>query len=562
MPEQVTAPPTKTDYSAATMLRRFVAELRAGGIKVIDRDSQEHELIALVPRRAQIELLREMIAQADAGKPIRIVVTKARKEGISTLIQALFVWWCSNAPNVHALTMAQTAPDTEGIFNLAKVVYEHLPGIKFKEPTTKKIPFKEHGSLYECRTAGSKAIGRGDTFHLLHMSEVAFYQSQSSMDERAITAAVGTVAFAPGTVVIMESTGDAPTGVFYNKATTARDATDEHGFKLQFYPWFWDDQYRWEPPAGWSVPNDLLSLKQEFSLTDDQLYYYYIRRSELIGRGESEFMFLREFPSRFEECFAAASGRVYPGFSERTHVRELNPNTGWEDYRGTDWGFSADAFVTLFVKYDKDAPAGIVVDPSCKNTIREFLSYKWDEKRDYPKDHDDDCMDCLRGLVATEDMTGLVYIWREIYLHRTNPEICAAHIHNLSGWTVPPSGDLTKARPGPEAIQFKSSVAGRDQPGMIMMFNEWKLNFISHRKPKMQSKRGEVRDGIGMIQTLLAGTTRFHAEKVDKHMTILESARDRIMRRRPRRLTEEEVAAVEAEVPRPEAPQSSYEWLY
>jgi hypothetical protein len=394
----------------------------------------------------------------------------------------------------------------------------------------------------------------------MHFSEMAFYQTDGGMDSQAIIAAINSVPFVPGTIIVIESTGSGPSGEFYKRATGAQSG--EGPFALCFMPWHIDPGYRWPAPQDWNPDAELEALGEEFQLDREQMYFYYIRRQENTGIGDASFLFTREYPSRFDDCFAAASGRVYPGFA-KSHQRELDHTSNWEWYRALDWGFGSSPMVCLWVLHDQHAEPGLIVNPKCSDLIKEFQSYQWDPKRDHPKDEHNHGLDALRYGIVTFGLTGLVYVHQELFVQnaaQTRPDGVAKLIHQLSGWSCP-SGDLTKSMPDLEAPIIKGTVADRSQPGMISQFSHWNIPCRGNSKPSKTTTRGEIKDGIAMVQVLIGGTTRFYKERVNHHMNAVERAKDRIFRRRPCRLTEEEVAAVEKEAPRPNPPSASYAWM-
>ena len=535
-------------------LRRFAAALRQGHILVEDRETSQ--IMPMIPRKAQLELLRKMIAMADAGKPIRIIVSKARQEGLSTFIQDLNTWLCEHIPGYRAITMAHTAADTSAIFRKATVCYENLPGHRLANVSGTSIEWP-NGSQYMARTAGSKGIARGDTFQLMHISELAFCQRIAGMDTRTINAAMNSVAYQPHTIIVIESTGDGPSGAFYERCMQAE--RNEGPFELLFFPWFADDGYRLSPPTEWTVPDNLADLRDEFNLTNDQLYFYETKRLEVQttvgGVGVGEWEFKREYPSRLMDSFTAASGLVFPDFGSR-HYRDLGEPRGdnWKLYRAIDWGWTNDPFVVLFIAHDPSRPPGLILHPSLRDTVgRDFSAYRMDEKTDHPKDENDHGVESCRYGVVSYKLTGLVYIWQAIYqynaaAHRLDG--IARRIHQMSGWHVPVGSEMTlgAAAPGPDAFMFDGTVAGREQPGLIAQLSHWGIPTIGHKKPSMLPgvrQRGEIMDGCGLLSVLIGGTTKFYKDRIDVVQTAYERALSAINCHRPRRLTEEEKAAIE-----------------
>lgn len=534
-------------------LRRFAAAIKSGHIIVEDRDSSQ--LTPLIPRKAQLTLLRKMIAMADAGKPIRIIISKARQQGLSTFIQDLYAWLCEHIPGYRALTTAHTAVDTAAIFRKATVCYENLPGHRLANVSGSSIEWP-NGSAYMARTAGSKGIGRGDTYQLMHFSELAFCQRVAGMDERAITAAINTVPRQPHTIIVIESTGDGPSGIFYEWCMAGERG--DGPFELLFFPWFDDDGYRETPPLDWVVPDDLIDLQREFDLDNAQMYYYSIRRAENksksgeVGTGDS--WFKREYPSRVGDSFSAATGLVYPNFGS-ANIRDLGEprGFGWEIYRGFDWGQTTDPTVCLWIAHDPTRPPGLIVHPSCTNTIREFQSYRLDEKTDYPKDKDNHSCDALRYVVVTEKLSGLVYVFQEYYKYNSAAirlDGIAREVHAMTGWHVPHGSEMVigSATPGPDAYIVKDSVADRSMPMYISMLSTWGIPCRGQRKPMVVvgvRERGEILDGCMLVSVLVGGTTKFYRDRIDVVQTAYERALSAINCHRPRRLTEEEKAAIE-----------------
>lgn len=375
-------------------LRWFISAIKLGYIIIQDRNP-ENDLVPLVPRDAQQRVLASLIEQADANVPVRCLIPKARREGISTLIQALGVFLCANIPRFKALTVAHTKEAAEEIFGIAKLIVDNMPDAQVASVSAREITFK-NGSVYACTTAGGKGVKRGATIHFLHLSEVAEYQSVSDMDTRALTSLLNTVALSSSTFIFMESTGAGPTGQFYKRCMSAMEngGTGQDGYKLCFLPWFYDEENRSVPIPGVEFNAYDLALKREFKLKDEQLWFYKRKYLEAISGGDKEFYFRREYPSRLMECFTGASGLVYSSFSDR-NVRHIplhtlrahdRPGKPREFYRGIDWGQTVDPFAVLWVCHDPEAVPALTIDPSCRNLITEFQTYSFDEKKDYPED--------------------------------------------------------------------------------------------------------------------------------------------------------------------------------
>lgn len=563
-------------------LRWFISAIKLGYIVVQDRNP-ENDLVPMVPREAQKQLLHSCLSQADMQQPIRQLVPKARREGISTIIQALGVFLCANIPRFRALTVAHTDEAAKEIFSLAKLIVDNMPDAQVASVSAKEITFS-NGSVYACTTAGGKGVKRGATVHFLHLSEVASYQSVSGMDTRALNALLNTVALSSSTFVFMESTGEGPSGQFYKRCMSAMEngGTGKDGYRLCFLPWFIDDEYVAEP-----IPNETFNtyeqtLKHEFKLRDDQLWFYSRKRNEAVSGGNQEFYFRREFPSRLMECFTGASGLVYQSFSEKNIAQIAHPphEGGITYYRSVDWGETIDPFVILWLWHNPKGKPLLTVDPSCKDLIRELQTYAYDDKKDYPRDEDNHGPDAIRMAVVTYGLSGHVHVYRSLYIENAASrglDGCARSMHLLSGWRLPGmdehgSGrsdemDLKKFQPDPIVGEmYDSTVADRSRPMLISMMTRYGIPMIPHTKPHSLDKtKGEILDGIALVNRLVIGASYLDAPKENRMKSALERALASVNGPRPRRLTGEEQEALDTylrTVSDPNTPASDYSWMY
>lgn len=118
-----------------------------------------------------------------------VVVLKARKVGVSTFLEARGFWKAALFKAQKCLVMAHERPAAQNIADIAQRFDT------FWDPN-EKIPIKlplermsdnllewthDHGSSIVVETAGTKGEGssRSFTYHLEHMSEVAFFPQDS-----------------------------------------------------------------------------------------------------------------------------------------------------------------------------------------------------------------------------------------------------------------------------------------------------------------------------------------------------------------------------------------------
>ena len=142
--------------------------------------------------------INETVEQLRAdGKPVRIIVLKARQEGVSTNEQGRMLFNTATKKNRTGLITAHEAPATAKIFDKARYMYNNLP--KDVQPMTRasnarELIFdtptgytgKEPGlnSKISIQVAGDVGIGRGDTIYYAHLSEFAFWPSPEGKEPK------------------------------------------------------------------------------------------------------------------------------------------------------------------------------------------------------------------------------------------------------------------------------------------------------------------------------------------------------------------------------------------
>ena len=215
--------------------------------------TKKGKLARLVMKPAQRKLYEVMKREHDAGRPVRIVILKARQLGFSTVTEAVFFHDSATRPLVRTLIAAHREDATANLFRMNKIFYDNLPAalkpmrknsnaqeIVFENPT-KDAAEKERNpglmSSIRCVTAKGGGIGRSDTLTNVHASEAAFWPQM----EETLDALLQAVPDDPDTAVVIEST---PNGfnAFKRFWDAAVDGTV--AFVPLFFPWFDEPEYR------------------------------------------------------------------------------------------------------------------------------------------------------------------------------------------------------------------------------------------------------------------------------------------------------------------------------
>ncbi|ALX50535.1 hypothetical protein AOX59_04150 [Lentibacillus amyloliquefaciens] len=113
-----------------------------------------------------------------------IIINKARRAGISSMMLARAIFDAVRQPNSNILIVSYEGDSAKALFNTLKFMNENLPRVKYPNlfPDTKRDNknelLLENGSRVVSTVAGYKDIGRGMSISWAHLSEFAFYSNQ------------------------------------------------------------------------------------------------------------------------------------------------------------------------------------------------------------------------------------------------------------------------------------------------------------------------------------------------------------------------------------------------
>lgn len=256
----------------------------------------------------------------EEGKPIRIIILKARQMGFSTETEAIIFKNVATHHNYNAGIVAHKEDSTTNLFNMSKRMLEYLPeNIKpeQKKSNAKELVFNNQegtglDSKIKCMTAGGRGIGRSDTFTALHLSELAFWEGDK---KEIMTGLLQAVPNTPESMIIIESTAN---GYEYFKEMWDRAVTG----KSDFYPLFigWNELKEYSMPyTGFKLTQEERELQKQYDLTLDQLTW---RRWCIENNCSGDInQFKQEYPICPEEAFLS-TGDCY--FNKENIISRIN----------------------------------------------------------------------------------------------------------------------------------------------------------------------------------------------------------------------------------------------
>lgn len=171
--------------------------------------------------------------------PIRDLIIKARKFGISTFFLLLYYWDCITSPNTSSVIIAEEYSQTKRMFRIVSHVHNNLDS-QFQPKTsidnTREMMFADLNSTFFIGSAQKKNFGRADTVANLHCSEFAFWPDPEGLLGSALSEAVPQT----GNVVI-ETT---PNRLPYLRELIDNSKRTGKPFHYKFFPWFVFPEYR------------------------------------------------------------------------------------------------------------------------------------------------------------------------------------------------------------------------------------------------------------------------------------------------------------------------------
>lgn len=267
--------------------------------------TKQGDITPLKLNQAQEILDKAVQAQRDTEGKIRVIILKARQQGLSTYTGGYLYFSVSQQKARKAMVITHHADSTRALFDMTKRFHEHCPEIlkpHTKYSSRRELSFDILDSSYVVATAGGDSVGRGETLTHVHASELAFWP-KSNADE-IWNGLLQAVPNAPGTAVFVESTANGVSGIFYDLWRGAVEG--KNGFVPVFIPWYADPTYREPVPDKFERTPDEIELADLYDLDDEQLMF---RRRKVAQNGID--LFKQEYPSEPEEAFLTTGRPVF-----------------------------------------------------------------------------------------------------------------------------------------------------------------------------------------------------------------------------------------------------------
>ncbi len=318
-----------------------------------------------------------------AGKPIRIVLLKARQWGGSTTSQIYMAWLqLVHKVGLNSLIIAHQGAGSDEIKDMFDRMIKAYPvemlhrlGEAYNENEPKLVGVGKSGSIHRvpqrnCKikigTAERPDSCRGGDYNLVHLSEVGLWKvTEGRKPEDIVRSACSGVLLRPYTMIVYESTANGTGNFFQKEYDDAKNGRSQ--FEAMFVSWFDIEQYSLPVDnlaifAAWLYANrendNVMSSRKESGrylwwlwnrgATLEAINWYIQERAKYTEHA----LMAAEFPSDDVEAFVHSGTRVF----DKYRIEALRPSCRVPRYIGdvyADGDEGADALKNIRFAEDK-----------------------------------------------------------------------------------------------------------------------------------------------------------------------------------------------------------------
>lgn len=222
------------------------------------------------PQRILIERFERRRLQ---GKPIRLILLKARQWGGSTATQLYMAWLqLVHKVGLNSLIVAHVKDTSDEIKDMFKKMIEEYPvsllyelGDIYDGNEAKLVSVGKSGNISrvpqrKCKikigTAEKPNSARGGDYNLVHCSEVGLWKkTDGKSPEQIARSAFGGILLQPYTMIVLESTANGTGNYYHREYIAAKEGKSQ--FEALFISWFMIEQYAMPINAEYLAENNI-----------------------------------------------------------------------------------------------------------------------------------------------------------------------------------------------------------------------------------------------------------------------------------------------------------------
>ena len=295
--------------------------------------------------RPQRKLIKRLEKMRNAGKPIRLILLKARQWGGSTAIQIYMAWLqLVHEVGLNSLIIAHQGTGSDEIKDMFDRMIRSYPvemlhelGDAYAPNEPKMVGVGKSGNIFRvpqrnCKikigTAERPNSCRGGDYNLVHLSEVALLkETDGKKPEDIVRSACSGILLRPYTMIVYESTPNGVGNFFHKEYLAAKKGLSQ--FEAMFVAWFEIEQYELpfsdeaekyafakklfensrndEVKSDREEPGTYLWRLWEKGATLEAIHWYVSERSKYTNHGDMA----SEYPSDDIEAFTYSGRKVF-----------------------------------------------------------------------------------------------------------------------------------------------------------------------------------------------------------------------------------------------------------
>lgn len=286
------------------------------------KDKVRPEIVPFRLNRGQRRVVEALEEARRNGRPMRLIILKARQWGCSTVVEMYMAWiQCCLVRNWHSLLCSQVQSVSQSIRDMLTTLLANYPEEMWDgdDGAPRLRAFQGQQSIRElagrsCHLtlATSESVNsvRGSDYAMAHLTEVAFWKdTPTSRPLDFIRSIYGSVARTALTLIVMESTANGAGSFFHREwLRSVRGQSDKQAV---FVPWYEIEIYReavQDPRALWQSLDDYeRQLWSVHRLSLERIAWYHAKRAEMADHAA----FMAEYPTTPQEAFAMSGNMVF-----------------------------------------------------------------------------------------------------------------------------------------------------------------------------------------------------------------------------------------------------------
>lgn len=311
--------------------------------------------------RPQRKLIARFEKMRLAGKPIRLILLKARQWGGSTATQIYMAWLqLIHKVGLNSLIVGHVKDASNEVKDMFDRMIKAYPtdmlyklGEEYGENEPKLVGVGNSGNIHRipqrnCKikigTAEKPDSARGGDYNLVHCTEVGLWKkTDGKTPEQIVRSACSGILLKPYTMIVYESTANGTGNFFQREYDAAKKGTSQ--FEAMFVSWYEIEQYAapiddirkfatWlynnrenrNATSNREEPGTYLWWLWEQGATLEAICWYIQERSKYTDHGDMA----SEYPSDDVEAFVHSGARVF----DKYRVEKLRPSCKPPKYVG------------------------------------------------------------------------------------------------------------------------------------------------------------------------------------------------------------------------------------